>query len=91
MYKDIFKVKSINIKQAPHWRLLDKFGGPLSIQDFRKSFNSIQYNDIDDYIMRAPPSRMIENFTRKRLNFKFKKTLINLKCKQSYQKVNLLT
>ena len=69
MYKDIFNAKSVNIKPAPHWRLLDKFGGPLSIQDFRKSFNTIQYNDIDDYIMRAPPSRMIGKLYEKKVKF----------------------
>ena len=69
MYKDIFNSNSVSIKPAPHWRLLDKFGGPLNIQDFRNSFNTIQYNDIDDYIMRARPSRMIGKLYEKKVKF----------------------
>jgi len=69
MDKDIFDVTSANIKPAPDWRLLDKFGGPLNIHEFRKSFNTVQYNDIDDYIMRAPPSRMIGKLYEKKVRF----------------------
>jgi len=69
MYKDIFKTKHAKIKPAPHWRLLEKFGGPLSIENFRNSFNSIQYNDIDDYIIRAPPSRMVGKLYEKKVRF----------------------
>ena len=69
MYKDIFETKHAKIKPAPHWRLLEKFGGPLSIENFRNSFNSIQYNDIDDYIIRAPPSRMVGKLYEKKVRF----------------------
>ncbi len=29
---------------APHWRLLERFGGYLNIHQFRKDFDKIQYN-----------------------------------------------
>jgi hypothetical protein len=32
-----------NIKIAPHWRLLDIFGGNMTIEEFRKSFTHICY------------------------------------------------
>ena len=69
MYKDIFNNDQIKIQPAPDWRLLNTFGGPLSIQAFRNSFNSVQYIDIDDYIKRAPPSRMIGKLYEKKVRF----------------------
>jgi hypothetical protein len=32
------------IYPAPHWRLLQAYGGHLSINDFRKNFNKITFN-----------------------------------------------
>ena len=69
MYNNIFDSRLNNILPAPNWKLLTKFGGPLTITDFRNSFNSIQYRDIDDYIMRAPPSRMIGKLYEKKVKF----------------------
>jgi len=69
MYKDIFNTPIEKINPAPDWRLLTKFGGPLTITEFRKSFNSIQYNDIDDYIIRSLPTRMIGKLYEKKVKF----------------------
>jgi len=69
MYKDIFNTTIEKINPAPDWRLLTKFGGPLTITEFRKSFNSIQYNDIDDYIIRSLPTRMIGKLYEKKVKF----------------------
>ena len=35
-----------NIIPAPHWTLLSDYGGKLSIEEFRKNFNNMQYNYI---------------------------------------------
>ena len=33
------------ILPAPHWRLLDVYGGPLTIDKFREGFSKMQYED----------------------------------------------
>ena len=46
MYIDIFKPEIINkIHPAPSWRLLEKYGGFMTVEQFRKSFN--EYISID--------------------------------------------
>ena len=54
LYSKIFSdeqedsLDEILIKQAPHWRLLRDYGGPLSIEEFRESFKTVEYEDMDD-------------------------------------------
>jgi hypothetical protein len=36
-------VKYPLIDEAPHWRQLKKFGGDMTIEEFRTSFNKIEY------------------------------------------------
>ncbi len=43
MYNDMHETNIANIESAPHWRLLQKFGGSLTIHEFRNSFNRIEY------------------------------------------------
>jgi hypothetical protein len=43
MYYDISNSEIKEIKPAPHWRLLEEYGGPLSIEKFRESFNVAEY------------------------------------------------
>jgi hypothetical protein len=43
MYRDISNKEIKEIKPAPHWRLLEEYGGPLSIEKFRDSFNFAEY------------------------------------------------
>lgn len=45
MYTDTYEKFPMedDIIRAPHWRLLRVYGGHLSIQDFRASFNAVQY------------------------------------------------
>ena len=69
MYRQVFDQATTNIEIAPDWRLLNIFGGPLTIQEFRKSFNNMRFNDIDDYIIRAPNSRMIGKLYEKKVKF----------------------
>jgi hypothetical protein len=33
------------ILPAPHWRLLEEFGGHLTIEQFRETFNKVEYKD----------------------------------------------
>ena len=42
IYKNMFGYEHI-IETAPHWRLLDVYGGHLTIEKFRNSFNKVDY------------------------------------------------
>tara|TARA_Y100000591_G_C21320381_1_gene445255 strand:- start:84 stop:290 length:207 start_codon:yes stop_codon:yes gene_type:complete len=53
MYKDLNEIE-IEINGAPNWRLLDTFGGHLTINEFRKNFKTYSYKDIDNYITSVP-------------------------------------
>jgi hypothetical protein len=43
IYFDIFKIYPNNFHPSPSWRLLKDYGGKLSIEEFRKSFNKIEF------------------------------------------------
>jgi hypothetical protein len=43
MYYQMYQIKNITIEKAPSFRLLQKYGGHLSINEFRNSFNKIEY------------------------------------------------
>jgi hypothetical protein len=46
MYEDITKNEgNVEIIPAPHWKLLNEFGGNMTIEKFRESFNKIEYLD----------------------------------------------
>ena len=49
IYFDMFSTHSIDLSPAPHWRLLQNYGGDLSIEDFRKTFYKIEFLDQKDY------------------------------------------
>tara|TARA_B100001115_G_scaffold184555_1_gene187551 strand:+ start:1199 stop:1846 length:648 start_codon:yes stop_codon:yes gene_type:complete len=53
MYKDLNEIE-IEINGAPNWRLLDTFGGHLTINEFRKNFKTYSYKDNDNYITSVP-------------------------------------
>jgi hypothetical protein len=43
IYNKIFDLNCTSISLAPHWRVLKKYGGNLDINEFRNSFNKIEY------------------------------------------------
>jgi hypothetical protein len=43
IYHDIFDLSPTNLTKAPSWRLLAAYGGHLTLADYRKSFNKVQY------------------------------------------------
>lgn len=43
LYNEIMNVKSSIIDPAPSWRLLENYGGHLTILKFREGFNKIEY------------------------------------------------
>ena len=44
MYYDITGIKNININEAPNWRMLEEYGGNLTINQFRENFNKVSYD-----------------------------------------------
>ena len=48
LYKDMndHSIKNIKINPAPHWRLLKDYGGKLTIEEYRKTLNKIEYVDV---------------------------------------------
>ena len=53
MYENIFKVE-FTIYPAPHWRLLQQYGGHLTIDEFREQFNKIEYIDLENRFTTKP-------------------------------------
>lgn len=45
MYRDIFKTNRTKIIPAPHWRLRVESGGHLTMAEFRKSLNVIEFDN----------------------------------------------
>ena len=58
IYNKLFDKEIDRIIAAPHWRLLEDFGGNLSINEFRSNFNKVEYRDIDDFIYKSPISHI---------------------------------
>ena len=68
MYYDLFNTK-FNIIQAPSWRMLSEFGGNMSIEEFRKSFNKIEYLDIGQHITNMPVQYSIGHIYEEKIKF----------------------
>ena len=64
-----FFSKTINITPAASWRLLDIFGGHLSINKFRKNFNTITFNNLNEPMKSIPGSRSIGFLFEKKIKF----------------------
>lgn len=45
IYNDIYPDNNSSIEYAPHWRKLIIYGGDLTIEQFRESFNKIEYKN----------------------------------------------
>jgi hypothetical protein len=68
IHNDLFK-KFNKIIEAPSWRLLKKFGGNLGIQEFRISFNEVEYNNTGDYLDKMPVLKPIGFIFEKKIKF----------------------
>ena len=69
MYSKVFNNPSPEIVAAPNWRLLYNYGGTLNIDDFRRSFETVEFADLDDFVYLMPESRMIGKLYEKRVKF----------------------
>ena len=45
LYTDIYNIRIKKINPAPHWRTIVQYGGFMNINQFRDSFEKIEYND----------------------------------------------
>lgn len=68
MYNDIYLFKVPYIEEAPHWRKLKQYGGDLSIEQFRDSFNKIEYKDYG-YISDNPKFKSLGVLFEEKLKF----------------------
>ena len=44
LFNEINVIKNLEINPAPHWRLLNEYGGYLTINKFRENFSKISYD-----------------------------------------------
>lgn len=68
MYHDIYPKKVQKIDEAPHWRKLKQCGGDLTIEQFRDSFNNIDYKE-HGYVSCIPKFRSIGVLFEEKLKF----------------------
>ena len=66
MYNEIYGTNKINIIPAPHWRLLKNYGGNLTIEEFRKTFNTVEY---EHHGIVLPEFKPIGNLYEKKIKF----------------------
>ena len=65
----IFSDSKKGIIAAPSWRLLENYGGTLTIDDFRDSFNRVEYSNIDNWIKDLPHLRPIGFLFEEKIRF----------------------
>jgi hypothetical protein len=68
MYHDIHPTKVTAIDEAPHWRKLKQCGGDLTIEEFRDSFNKIEYQN-HGFISGVPKFKSLGMLFEEKLKF----------------------
>ena len=68
LIKYLKKENMKNINPAPHWRLLKVYGGHLSINQFRESFNKTQY-EFHDIVFLKNKFKPLTNLFEEKINF----------------------
>lgn len=69
MCKEIFPdVEKHIIYKAPHWRLLKEYGGNLTVEEFRESFNRVEYNE-HGFVTNHPKQKQIGMLFEEKLKF----------------------
>jgi len=68
IYQSLFAIEgNFDIKPAPHWKLLEAYGGFLTIEEFRNNFYKIEYTNKNDYMTEIPTFRSIGHVFEKKL------------------------
>lgn len=68
MYHDIYPTRVTEIDEAPHWRKLKQYGGDLTIEEFRDSFNKIEYKQ-HGYVSYVPKFKSLGVLFEEKLKF----------------------
>jgi hypothetical protein len=68
MYHDIYPTRVVSIDEAPHWRKLKQYGGDLTIEQFRDSFNKIEYKQ-HGYVSHVPKFKSTGMLFEEKLKF----------------------
>lgn len=68
LYQDMFNVNNIIINPSPHWRLLQEYGGYLTITQFRDNFNKTKF-DSHGFIRNTDIFKPIATLYEEKLNF----------------------
>lgn len=56
-YRQVFGENACDLQPAPSWRLLYAYGGNQTIDEFRKNFYKVDYQNIDNIILPFPNSK----------------------------------
>ena len=67
IFYTLFNTTEIDV--APSWRILEKFGGDKTIQQFRDSFHKYEYFNIDNYILEQPKMYSVGFLFEERIKF----------------------
>lgn len=59
IYYDLFPNYDVQLVKSPHWRLLKKYGGELTIDEYRKNFFKVEYNNNNDFLTTFPTCKTI--------------------------------
>jgi hypothetical protein len=68
LYQDMFNINNIVINPSPHWRLLQEYGGHLTIAQFRDNFNKTKF-DTHGFIRNTDVFKPIASLYEEKLNF----------------------
>jgi len=59
IYYDMFGLKSQPLIEAPSWRLLKNYGGHILIEEFRRNFFKVEYNDFSNIVYPLQKSKCV--------------------------------
>tara|TARA_A100001015_G_scaffold307247_1_gene402829 strand:+ start:1745 stop:2527 length:783 start_codon:yes stop_codon:yes gene_type:complete len=67
IYMELFKTDDFEIIPAPDFRILDCYGGDISIEDYRKNFYKILYKNTEEYVQNLPDFKAIGYIFEKKI------------------------
>ena len=68
MYNDMIGGKCSVIESAPNWRLLNVYGGPMTINEFRNNFNKVDFEYHGD-VKKIPKCASLASLWEKKIKF----------------------
>jgi len=68
-YFHTFFNQNILVNPAPSWRLLNTYGGHLSIEKFRSDFNTVTFHELNETVKHIPRSKSLGFLFEKKIKF----------------------